>query len=472
MDGGLPPLDEGLLTRLLERALERGGDYADVFAESSRSQVLRWEEGRVKEADLDLQRGVGVRVLSGEKTGYAYSDVLTEDALLAAAATAAHIAAGGGAPAPAPRVAPGLPDRYPDRRPLADADLAEKVALLEGLEAVAAAEPEVERHLASYAETVQEVLVATSDGVLARDRRPLLRLNCTVVAARNGRRETARRSMGGRAGMEFFDANPVADLAREAAGGARRLLDADAAPAGPMPVILGAATSGILLHEAVGHGLEADFNRKGTSRFTDRVGERVASELCTVVDDPGFAGDRGALNVDDEGRPAERTVLIEKGVLQGYLHDRLSARLMKAAPTGNGRRESYRHHPLPRMTCTLMPAGDSDVADLFRAVKRGFYAKSFSGGQVDIARGDFVFNVTEGYLVEDGRVTAPVKGATLIGNGPEIMGRVSMVAGDFALSPGMWNCGKRGQGVPVNVGLPHVLISEITVGGTRGSGAP
>ncbi|MBM4116825.1 metalloprotease TldD [bacterium] len=466
----LESLDRDLLGRLLETALARGGDYADIFAEWERLRTLRWEEGQIKEARASLGGGVGIRVLAGEQTGYATSEDWSPPALLAAAATAAHIAAGGAPPARTPLARLALPDRYPLRRPFDAETLETRHGLLAALEAEAAG-GEVERVQASYTESDRALLVATSEGVLARDRQPLLRLNCSVVAARDGRRETGSASAGGRAGLEFFAAHPPAAVAAEARRLALLALAAGEAPAGPMPVVLGPAASGILLHEAVGHGLEADFNRKGTSKFSGRLGQRVASERCTVVDDATLAGDRGALNVDDEGTPAGRTVLIENGILKGYLHDRLSSRAMGLPRTGNGRRESFRHHPLPRMTCTYLLPGESSLEAILAATPRGLYARQFSGGQVDIARGDFVFDVTEGYLIEGGAIGRPVRGATLIGNGPDIMGRVSLVAADFALSPGMWTCGKRGQTVPVNVGLPHLKIDEIVVGGTRTGGA-
>ncbi len=466
----LDALDASLLTRLLETALARGGDYADLFAEWELLRTLRWEEGRVREARASRMGGLGIRVLAGEQTGYAYSEDWSLRALEAAAATAAHIAAGEARPPAAALAAQALPDRYPIGRPFDAETLETRIGLLAALEAEAAG-GEVERVQASYNESLRDILIATSEGVLARDRQPLLRLNCSVLAARNGRRESGSASAGGRAGLEFFADHPAAAVAAEARRLALLGLVAGEAPAGAMPVVLGPAASGILLHEAVGHGLEADFNRKGTSKFSGRVGQRVASEHCTVVDDPGLPGDRGAINVDDEGCPSERTLLIENGVLKGYLHDRLSARAMGVAPTGNGRRESFRYHPLPRMTTTYLLAGESSLEAILAATPRGLYARQFSGGQVDIARGDFVFDVTEGYLIEDGAIGPPVKGATLIGNGPDVMQRVSMVAADFAISPGMWTCGKRGQSVPVNVGLPHLKIDEIVVGGTQAAGS-
>ena len=474
----IPPSDApcfqlapALLRRVFERALARGGDYADLFVERSEDRVLRWEEGRLAEARLSRGVGVGLRVLAGTRTGYAFSEDFEPTALLAAAETASHVAASAAVSGPRSFHEPTLPDRYPESRPLESGEMRERTAMLAAMQERVSGAPDLLKMMASYWESLREILVVNSEGLMARDRQPMLRLNCNVVLEGDGRRESGRSSLGGRQGFEFLAAHPEARAADEALRLAGLKLRAREAPAGALPVVLGSATSGILLHEAVGHGLEADFNRKGTSKFSGRIGERVASPLCTVLDDPGLAADRGALNVDDEGCPAERTVLIEGGVLRGYLHDRLSARLMGAHPTGNGRRESYRHHPMPRMTNTTLLPGDSSAEEIIASVDYGLYAKQFSGGQVDIARGDFVFDVTEGYLIEKGKVGAPVKGATLIGNGPEIMGRVEMVGDDFALSPGMWTCGKRGQSVPVNVGMPHVKIGSITVGGTSGEEA-
>ncbi len=461
-------LDENLLHRLLARALARGGDYADIFVERVDERILRWENEGLSEAEQGRSAGLGIRVLAGTRTGYAYSEEFDPRALEAVADTAAHVATGEAALTPPVAFAsPTLSDRYPERRSLDSGELSERIALLEAMQARVDQEPRLHRMMGSYVESRREILVAGSEGLLVRDSQPMIRINCSVVLEEKGRREAARASEGARMGLEFFDRAPARRAADEALRLGRLALAAEEAPAGAMPVVLGPGASGILLHEAVGHGLEADFNRKGTSRFSGRVGERVASPLCTVVDDPTLPGDRGALNVDDEGCPARRTVLIEQGILRGYLHDRLSARLMGARTTGSGRRESYRHHPMPRMSNTYLMAGDSEVDEIIASVDRGLYARHFSGGQVDIAGGDFVFNVTEGYLIEKGRLGPPVKGATLIGNGPEVMGRVTMVGDDLTISPGMWVCGKRGQRLPVNVGLPHLKIDRITVGGTR-----
>ena len=467
-----PVLDPALLERLIARALARGGDFADLFIESETSLTLRWEEGGLSESALLRRSGMGIRVLFGERTGFAYADSLDEGDLFAAAETASHI--GGGGPLlslPALERRAATADRYPVPRSSPLDRLPDMVALLARMDAAARAEGgQVEKVTGSLHEGRRDIMIANSEGLLATDSQPMFRLNCGVVAERGGRRETGSSSVGGRVGLEFTERVGPESVAEEARRLALLQLGAREAPAGRMPLVLGPAASGILLHEAIGHGLEADFNRKGHSRFSDRLGERVASPLCTIVDDPTLPNDRGAINIDDEGCAAERTTLIAGGILEGYMHDRLSAKLMKTSQTGNGRRESYRHHPLPRMTTTILEPGDADPGDLFSETKRGIYAKQFSGGQVDIARGDFVFNVVEAYLIEDGRVTDALRGATLIGNGPEVLGRVTGIANDFAISPGMWVCGKRGQSVPVNVGLPHVKISEVTVGGTSAGG--
>ncbi len=319
----------------------------------------------------------------------------------------------------------------------------------------------------SFAEELKEILIVTSDGKLVRDRQPLMRFGVHAIAEKEGKRQGGSGGGGGRFGMEYFTAHPPEEHGREAARVAVAMLDAVDAPAGQLEVVLGAGDSGILLHEAVGHGLEADFNRKQTSNYSGRVGERVASDLCTVIDDGTISHTRGAINVDDEGNLPQKNVLIEHGILRGYLQDHLSAKHYAIAPSGNGRRQSFRHNPLPRMTNTLLAAGKDDPADIIRSVKRGVYAKRFSGGQVNISNGDFVFSLTESYLIEDGKVTAPLKGVNLIGNGPDVLTKVTMVGSDFQLSDGIWTCGKDGQSVPVGVGTPTVKIAGITVGGTK-----
>ncbi len=459
-------LDPRLCERLLTAALGRGGDWADVYAERGTTRSLSFEEGKVKSASESARLGVGIRVVSGERTGYAFCEDLDEATLRATAERAAQIAAGT-AIRPDPIVELiGLPSRYLLARPLDSAGTAERVALLRrASERAFARDPRVHWVSCSLVDSDSAVTIATSDGTLVTDRRPMLRMNVQVIARQGDRRERGYTGGGGRIGLEYFDRKPPEAMADEAVRQALLLFDAVECPAGAFPVVLAPATSGILIHEAVGHGLEADFNRKGVSAYSGKVGERVASPLVTVIDDGAIIGDRGSINVDDEGTVPDRTVLIEGGVLKGYLHDRLSARLTGKQPTGNGRRESYAKVPIPRMRVTYLAAGKDSPEDIIRSVKKGLYAVNFGGGSVDIAKGDFNFNVTESYLIEDGRITAPVRSATLIGNGPEVLRRVSRVGNDLALSDGMWTCGKEGQGCPVGQGLPTTLVDEMTLGG-------
>jgi len=459
-------LDAALCERLLSAALSRGGDYADIFAERGVSRSLSYEEDQVKNATESSRAGVGIRVVVGERTGYAYCEDLDESALLATARRAALIASG--VPARTARLAElvGVPSRYGNKRPMDDVGVAERVELLRrASRRASAADARVSWVSCSLVDSRSRVTIATSDGVLVSDDRPMLRCNVQVIATSDGRRENGSTGGGGRVGLEYFSTRSPEALADEAVRLAVTLFDARECPAGRMPVVLAPATSGILIHEAVGHGLEADFNRKGVSAYSNKVGELVASPLVTVVDDGGVIGDRGAVNVDDEGVIPGSTTLIEKGVLRGYLNDRLSARLMGVAPTGNGRREGYAKMPIPRMRVTYLAAGADDPGDILRSVKRGIYAVNFGGGSVDISKGDFNFNVTEAWLIEDGKLTAPLRGATLVGNGPEVLRRVSRVGHDLRLSDGMWTCGKDGQGCPVGQGLPTTLVDEMTVGG-------
>jgi TldD protein len=456
------------LERWLSAALSRGGDYADLYFEYVETTSLSLDESIVKSATQGVTVGVGVRVVSGERTGYAYSDDLSSDRILKAARTAACIAAG-----PAKVVEAGLDELppgalYPVPVPAADASLAERVALIVQADEVArAADPRVFQVQASFADSLKHVLIATSDGRLAWDRQPMARLNVMALArGEDGRIEHGYQGGGGRVGLDHFLAGDLAArFAKEAVRQALVQLGAASAPAGEMTVVLGPGWPGILLHEAVGHGLEADFNRKQVSAFSGRVGQLVASPLCTVVDNGAMAGRRGSLNVDDEGTPSRENVLIENGVLRGYLHDRLSSSLLGTAPTGNGRRENYQHIPLPRMTNTYMLPGESEPEEIIRSVKKGLYCATFGGGQVDITSGNFVFSATESYLIEDGRLGRPVRGATLVGNGPEALKFVSMVGKDLKLDEGVGICGKEGQSVPVGVGIPTVKIDRITVGG-------
>ncbi len=468
-------LTEQTLERTLGAALGNRIDYADLYFEYRVNEEIGLEEGIVKKAARSISQGASVRATAEEKTGFAYSDEITVEDLQLAAQRARYIAAEAGHPAavavresrPAPR------DLYPVEVPPTDIPIQRKIDLLQEIDRIARAyDPRISKVMATVASEHKVILVATSEGWVVGDVRPLHRLQVTCIAEDNrvpGTRQMGTFGGGGRAEFGFFlDGERFAHFAREAARQAIVNLDADEAPAATLDVVLGPGWPGILLHEAVGHGLEGDFNRKGTSAFTGRIGERVASPLCTVVDDGTIPGRRGSLNVDDEGTPTQRNVLIENGILKGYLQDRLNARLMGMAPTGNGRRESYAHHPMPRMTNTFMLAGTTPPEEIIRSVKRGLYAVAFGGGQVDITNGKFVFSASEAYVIEDGKIGRPVKGATLIGNGPDALTRVSMVGNDLKLDEGIGTCGKDGQSVPVGVGLPTILINGLTVGGTQG----
>jgi len=465
---GSQRVDAELATRLLAIALARGGDYADLFFEYRAGGGLTFEEGITRSASRGVSLGLGVRVRQGDATGYAHVEDLSWEAMQRAAETAARIASSGKTPPPV-RIEPlTLPERYLLDVPSIDLAGKEKRALLERASRAAhAADPRIVKVSVTFAEELREVLIVTSDGRMAHDVQPLLRFGVSAVAEQNGRRESGRSGGGGRKTLAYFDEKTPEWHGREAARQALVLLDARPAPAGQMPVVLAPGDSGILLHEAVGHGLEADFNRKGTSNYTGRVGQVVASELCTVVDDPTLLQSRGSINVDDEGIEPVRSVLIENGVLGGYMQDRLSASHFKVQPTGNGRRESFAAAPMPRMTNTVLLAGPHDPEEIIRSVERGIYASSFGGGQVDISNGDFVFSLTESYLIENGKLTAPLKNVNLIGNGPETLREVSMLGKDVALSDGIWTCGKDGQSVPVGVGCPTLKIGRITVGGTE-----
>ncbi|HEX5099580.1 MAG TPA: metallopeptidase TldD-related protein [Polyangiaceae bacterium] len=465
---GSHPIDEDLATRLLGIALGRGGDYADLFFEYRAGGGLTFEEGITRSASRGVGLGLGVRVRQGDATGYAHVEDLAWESMKRAAETAAGIASSGSTPAPQKLDPLTLPERYLLDVPSIDLAGLEKRALLErASKAAHAVDPRIVKVSVTFAEEVREILVITSDGRMAHDVQPLLRFGVSAVAEQQGRRESGRSGGGGRMTLAYFDDKSPEWHGREAARQALVLLDARPAPAGQMPVVLAPGDSGILLHEAVGHGLEADFNRKGTSNYTDRVGQVVASELCTVVDDPTLLQSRGSINVDDEGVEPTRSVLIEGGMLRGYMQDRLSAGHFKVRPTGNGRRESFAAVPMPRMTNTVLLAGPHDPEEIIKSVERGIYAKSFGGGQVDISNGDFVFSLTESYLIEGGKVTAPLKNVNLIGNGPETLREVSMLGKDVALSDGIWTCGKDGQSVPVGVGCPTLKIGRITVGGTE-----
>ncbi|HLK39320.1 MAG TPA: metallopeptidase TldD-related protein [Polyangiaceae bacterium] len=466
--GGPAEVDAALAAKLLGIALARGGDYADLFFEYRAGGGLVFEEGLLKSASRGVSMGLGVRVLKGDATGYAYVERLDWDAMKRAAETAAQIASGGGAAHPIDAAPIELPRRYELRQVTLDVPGPEKRALLERASAAAHAyDARIIKVEASLSEEIREILVVTSDGTMARDAQPLVRFGVRAVAEQGGRRQDGSSGGGGRTGMGYFEGKTPEWHARAAAAQAVTMLDAQEAPAGQMEVVLAPGDSGILLHEAVGHGLEADFNRKGTSNYSGKVGEAVASDICTVVDDATLLQSRGTINVDDEGQEPARSVLIERGKLVGYMHDRLSSRHFGLRPTGNGRRQSFACSPMPRMTNTILLAGERDPDEILRTVKRGIYAKKFGGGQVDIANGDFVFSLTESYLIEDGKITAPLKGVNLIGNGPDVLRKVTMLGNDVAVSDGVWTCGKDGQSVPVGVGCPTVKIASITVGGTK-----
>jgi TldD protein len=463
-------LDDRSLSAALDTALERRVDHADLFFEYSTQDSVVLEEGIVKTGDRHLEQGVGVRALVGERQGYAHSDELSAEALLIAARTARAICAeaGGSHPAVARRSA--SRDLYPVAQPPTDASIQRKIELVEEIDRYARArDPRIVEVIASCVTQHRSVLVMGSDGTLAEDARPLVRLNVQVIARAGDRREVGYQGCGGRSDFDaLLDPARWRSLVDEAVRSALLNLEAEPCPAGSMTVVLGPGWPGVLLHEAIGHGLEGDFNRKKTSAFAGRIGERVAAPGVTVVDDGTLPGRRGSLNVDDEGTPTQHTVLIEDGILHGYLQDRLNARLMGVAPTGNGRRESYAHLPMPRMTNTFMLAGQDDPADIVRSVDRGIYAVNFGGGQVDITSGKFVFSASEAYRIEGGRIGAPLKGATLIGNGPDVLTRVSRIGNDLALDAGVGTCGKDGQSVPVGVGMPTIRIDDLTVGGTQG----
>jgi len=461
-------LTERDLERYLAAALSAGGEYADLYFEYLSTTSLMVDESMVKSASQGISAGCGVRVVTGERTGYAYTDDLSPERILHAARTAALIASG---PAKTPKV--GFQDKparslYPVTLPSVDAEITAKVELvMRGDKAARGFDPRIKEVRSSYADELRHILVVGSDGTYAADTQPLARMNVGCIAKTDGNSARGSSGGGGRVALDFFFGEKTPEFfAREAARQAILQLDAREAPAGEMEVVLGPGWPGVLLHEAVGHGLEADFNRKQTSAFAGLIGKKVASEKCTVVDNGTMPWRRGSLNVDDEGNPTQENVLIEKGILKGYLSDKLSARLMGVANTGNGRRESYEHIPMPRMTNTYMLAGEDDPDEIIRSVKRGVYAVNFGGGQVDITNGKFVFSASEAYLIEDGHVTAPIRGATLIGNGPEALKHVSMVGNDLKLDEGIGTCGKDGQAVPVGVGMPTTKLDRMTVGGT------
>ncbi len=460
-------LDHHALEQVFGQILAHKIDYADLYFQYSRSEGWSLEEGIVKSGSFNIDQGVGVRTVSGEKTAFAYSDDISLTALTAAAqATRAIARQGTGGKTQVARRGEGR-NLYIPHDPLASLADAAKVALLERIERYARSlDARVTQVMAHLGGEYEVVLVTRSDGVTAADVRPLVRISVQVIVEQDGRREQGSAGGGGRSDYAYFTDAIVQDYAQKAVAQALTNLDARPAPAGTMTVVLGPGWPGILLHEAIGHGLEGDFNRKGSSAFSGRIGERVAAPGVTVVDDGTIAHRRGSLNIDDEGNTTQRNVLIEDGVLKGYMQDSLNARLMGVAATGNGRRESFAHIPMPRMTNTYMLNGDRDAQEIIQSVKHGLYAVNFGGGQVDITSGKFVFSASEAYMIEDGKVTYPVKGATLIGNGPDVLTRVAMIGNDMALDSGVGTCGKEGQSVPVGVGQPTLRIDGLTVGGT------
>lgn len=461
-------LEERHLNLALATLYTRGVDAADLYFQLSRRESWSLEDGIIKEGSFSVEQGVGVRAVSGEKTGFAYSDQLALPALEKAASAARAIAKQGASNSV--RVVPASPVAalYPAIDPTTSISDEEKTRLIAMIDVeTRKLDSRVEQVIVNLSSAQDLVLVAAADGTLAADIRPLVRLNVSVILEDKGRREQGYAGGGARLGLEYFlEGDRAVDLAREAVRQAAVQFEASPAPAGTMPVVLGPGWPGILLHEAIGHGLEGDFNRKRVSAFSGRVGQRLASEYCTIVDDGTLPNRRGSLAIDDEGTPGQYNVLVENGVLRGYMQDKLNARLMGVRPTGNGRRESFAHIPMPRMTNTYMLPGPHDPAEIIASVQRGLYAPNFGGGQVDITSGKFVFSASEAYLIENGQLTRPVKGAMIIGDGPEVLGRISMVGNDLQLDRGVGTCGKEGQSVPVGVGQPSLRIDEITVGGT------
>ena len=462
-------LDESHLTHALAEIRAHRVDDADLYFQYTRSEGWSLEEGIVKTGSFSIDQGVGVRAVSGEKTAFAYSDDISEASLLDAAHTVRTISSA----AKSMRVKAGTPkiasarSLYPGMDPIATLDSTAKVKLLETVEQLARArDPRVVQVMAGLAGEYDVVMVARADGTLAADVRPLVRLSVTVIAEQSGRREMGSSGGGGRFGLAYFDAARIHQYVDEAVDAALTNLESRPAPAGEMTVVLGPGWPGVLLHEAIGHGLEGDFNRKGSSAFSGRIGQRVAAKGVTVLDDGTLADRRGSLNVDDEGNASQRNVLIEDGILKGYMQDAMNARLMKVRPTGNGRRESYAHIPMPRMTNTYMLGGDKTPEEIVASIKKGLYATNFGGGQVDITSGKFVFSASEAYWVENGKILYPVKGATIVGNGPDALTRVTMIGNDMQLDSGVGTCGKEGQSVPVGVGQPTLRIDGLTVGGT------
>ncbi|WP_158771946.1 metalloprotease TldD [Paraglaciecola sp. L1A13] len=465
-------LDREHLASALDAIYQHDNDFADLYFQASQHETWVLEDGIIKDGSYNVERGVGVRAVSGEKTGFAYSDDINPEALMQAAKASRNIASVGGKHKVTGLKSSKVAPRYHADNPILGMQDEEKIALLRAVDSyIRKQESALSQVVVSISGVYEEVLIAATDGTFCTDIRPLVRLNCSVLMEKDARRERGSSGAGGRYAYEYFlsqeDGRPLYEqVADEAIHMARVNMRAVAAPAGQMPVVLGSGWPGVLLHEAVGHGLEGDFNRKGASTFSGRMGQQVASTGCTIVDDGTLANRRGSLSVDDEGTPTQYNVLIKDGILTGYMQDKLNARLMGVKPTGNGRRESYAHLPMPRMTNTYMLGGQYEPEEIISTIKNGIYAPNFGGGQVDITSGKFVFSTSEAYLIENGKVTKPIKGATLIGNGPEAMQKVSMVGNDLALDKGVGVCGKDGQSVPVGVGQPTLKVDELTVGGT------
>ena len=459
-------VDDTILAKVLGAALGRGAEYADLYFEHASGHSVTLEDGIISRASSSVDRGVGIRAVVGDQTGYAYSEDLDLQSMIEAAKTAASIAHGGSAVAPIGFRRRERVDLYAIPRPWESIGIVEKLPLLQKTETLTRAlNPAVEKVSVGWGDADDRVLVVTSEGDVWSDRRPMARLSVSVTTLKDGEVQSGSANLAGRHGMEWFTDERLTKMCEEAVARTMILYEARRPPAGEMPVVLAAGPSGILLHEAVGHGMEADFNRKGTSIYSTLLGQKVAPDFVTIVDSAIHPGERGALNVDDEGSPTERTVLVENGVMKSYLHDRISAKHYGVEPTGSGRRESFRHVPMPRMRCTYMEDGPHSYDEIIASVKQGIVAETFLNGQVQIGAGDFTFFIKNGWLIEDGKITAPIKDTNIIGNGPEALRDVTMVANDFKLDTGGWTCGKDGQSVPVSQGMPTVLVSRLTVGG-------
>ena len=461
-------VDDGLLRAALDRALSRGGDLAELYFEHRIAHEVGLEDGAVNRAFLHVSLGVGVRVVQGDQTGYAYTEELTRERICEAAATAAIVASGAPLPGPKAFEVRGRPDRYPVAIDFATVGIERKMPILSEINQLAfAQDASVCKVTVGYADSDGALFLVDSAGRTAFDRQPMARLTVGCVAERNGRRESNHHNLAGREGFEFFTPERIAKVTHEAVSRTVFCFDAGPAPAGEMPVVLAAGSAGILLHEAIGHGMEADFNRKGISVYSDKLGKRIAGPDITIVDDGTQPHARGAINVDDEGVEGQRTVLVQNGILETYMHDRISAKHYGVAPTGNGRRQSFRDPPLPRMRSTYMMPGSVPPEDIIKSVKYGVFAETFTNGQVMIGAGDFTFYIKTGYLIEDGKLTRPIKDTNIIGNGPQCLERTDLVGNDFKLDEGGWTCGKDGQSVPVSIGMPTVRVSAITVGGVN-----